>query len=56
MIAILLYMGAAAALALGSQFVRPSAALGSQHHRKLYWTGALASIGLVGLMAGALAI
>ncbi len=56
MIAMILYMGAAAGLALGSQFMRPSAALGSQHHRKLYWTGAIASIGFVGIMAGALAI
>lgn len=56
MLAIFVYMGVAAAVALGTQFIRPNTALGSGHHRKLYWAGAVASIGLVGLAAGALVI
>ncbi|SHE86917.1 hypothetical protein SAMN02745157_1113 [Kaistia soli DSM 19436] len=56
MLAIVVYMCVAAALGLGSQIIRPSAALGSNHHRKLYWTGAMAAIALVGLFAGALVI
>ncbi|HWJ75627.1 MAG TPA: hypothetical protein VNX29_20890 [Kaistia sp.] len=56
MLSILIYMAAAAALGLGSQIIRPTAALGSDHHRRLYWTGAVAAIGLVGLFASALVI
>ncbi|MBN9432541.1 MAG: hypothetical protein J0I45_08875 [Bosea sp.] len=56
MYAILIYMAAAGALMLGAQAVRPSQALGDDHHRRLYWGGALASIGLVGIIAGVLVI
>lgn len=55
MYAIMIYMAAAGALMLGAQAVRPSQALGNDHHRRLYW-GALASVGLVGIIAGVLVI
>lgn len=56
MLATVVYMCVVAALGLGSQIIRPSAALGSDHHRRLYWGGAMGAIALVGLFAGALVI
>lgn len=54
MLAILLYTAAAGGLVIGARFVEPNTVLGSTHHRRLFWAGAAALVGLVGLAAGAL--
>lgn len=53
MYAVLIYMGAAAAVMVGAQAIRPSAALANSHHRRLYWVGAMTAIGLAGIIASA---
>jgi hypothetical protein len=54
MFPVLIYAVVAVLAAISAQAFRPSEALRSGHHRKLYWTGAATAIGFFGLVAGVL--
>lgn len=49
------YTGLVAFLLFVVQAMQPSDALRGEHHRKLYWTGAVASLGLLGAVGAVLA-
>lgn len=48
MFPILVYTAVAALAVLVPQAIQPTDALRDDHHRRLYWTGALAAILLIG--------
>lgn len=47
MLPILVYTAVAACAVIVPQAMVPTDALQDDHHRRLYWTGAIASIGLL---------
>lgn len=54
MFPVFVYTAVAALTVVLAQSVHPSEALRDNHHRRLYWTGAAAVIGLVSAAAGVL--
>lgn len=50
------YTGLAAFALVVAQAIQPSEALRGEHHRKLYWTGAIASLGLVSMIGAVLTV
>jgi hypothetical protein len=54
MFPVFVYTAVAAAAVVAAQAFRPSDALRDEHHRKLYWTGAAASIGLISVFGAVL--
>ena len=55
MFPLLAYTSLAALGLLVVQAIQPDDVLRNPHHRKLYWTGAFASLGLVGAVGAILA-
>lgn len=49
------YTGIVALAICVAQAMQPSEALQGEHHRKLYWTGAVASLGFLGAVGAVLA-
>lgn len=56
MFPLMIYTAVAALGVTSAQAFRPSQALQSDHHRRLYWMGAAASVGLITLFAGAMVL
>jgi hypothetical protein len=54
MFPLFIYTAVAALVVVAAQAIQPSEALRSDHHRKLYWTGAFTSIGLISLVGAVL--
>lgn len=55
MLPLFAYTGIFAFAVCVAQAMQPSDALRGEHHRKLYWTGAVASLGLLGAVGAVLA-
>ena len=54
MFPLFVYTAVAAAVVVAAQAIQPSDALRSDHHRRLYWTGAVTSIGIISAIGAVL--